>query len=314
MPGQPAARLTDKIICPMPNPVPPGPPTHTPPTGLPIVAVGCPTVLIDNKPAARIGDQCLCTAPAPVPNPILRGAFPVPIGTSPAGRMTDSGTHPGSLIAPPCCPTVLIGLAGTSGNPWAGNDECVKARTSRNPPPGSPSTNGQSYNNCGVESSRQIINRANNSNVSQETLLSQSINAGNAAGTPGVAPTFANGGTSAAQRVNILGANGVPAGTQAASMQNLETAVASGRGTISSVMAGTLWAGTPAGAGTPPGTGPHAILVTGVEYDENGNITNVIINDTGVGTCMQKIPAATFQNALAARGGVPHVVTNNPIW
>jgi hypothetical protein len=272
-------------------------------------------VQIDNQPAARIGDFSQCAVPALAPNPILRGAFPVPIEHQPAARMTDQGTHPGSVIAPPCCPTVLIGLAGTSGNPWAGLEECKKARTSRNPPPGSPSTNGQSYNNCGVESSRQVINRANNTNVSQENLLTQAINNGNAAGTPGVAPSFPDGGTTAAQRVNILTGNGVPAATTAgASMQELEVAVASGRGTISSVMAGTLWQGTPAGAGVPPGTGPHAILVTGVEYDENGNIKNVIINDTGAGTCMQSVPAAKFQNALAARGGVPHVVTNNPIW
>ncbi len=299
------------IACPVPQTTPAALP-HAPPPGLPIAMVGCPTVMIGGKPAARIGDQSICVAPAPLPNPILRGAFPVPIGFSPAARMTDSGTHPGSMITPPCCPTVTIGLAGTSGNPWAGNGQCVAAANGRNPPPGAvdptgaqlpANSPGQSYNNCGIESSRQIINQVSGGNIGQEALMQQ------VTGPLAPANMFAAGGTTAPQRAALLTANGVPASTVAPTMQNLEVAVGQGRGVIAAVDAGVLW---------PPGNAPlgsgHAILVTGVEYDDAGNITNVIINDTGMGTCAQKVPVATFQSALAARGGVSHVVTGNPIW
>lgn len=311
MSGQPAARVSDKIACAVPQATPAALP-HAPPPGLPIIPAGCLTVLIGGLPAARIGDQSICVGPAPLPNPILRGAFPVPIGFSPAARMTDQATHPGSMIMPPCCPTVTIGLAGTSGNPWAGDGQCQAAAAGRNPPPGALDPNGnqlpanspgQSYNNCGIESSRQIINQVSGGNIGQEALMQQ------VTGPLTPANMFAAGGTNAAGRAALLSANGVPAGTAAATMQNLEVAVGQGRGVISAVDAGVLW---------PPGSAPlgsgHAILVTGVEYDDAGNVKNVIINDTGMGTCAQKVPAANFQAALTARGGVPHVVTNNPIW
>ena len=79
-----------------------------------------------------------------------------------------------------------------------------------------PNTAGQSYNNCGVESSRQIIQQATGSNISQEALLQQSINGGLASqGAPGPAQMWNSGGTNPAQRAQILTNNGVPAATQA---------------------------------------------------------------------------------------------------
>jgi len=38
---------------------------------------------------------------------------------------------------------------------------------------------------------------------------------------------------------------------------------------------------------------------------------NVIINDTGAGTCGKSYPAATIKSALM---GDKHVVTKRPIW
>src|SRR5579884_3377654 len=103
MPGQPAARVGDNILCPVANPVPPGPPTHSVPPGLPIVPPGAPTVFIGNQPAARVGDKCLCITPAgPLPDPIIKGAFPVPIANAAAARATDNAAHPGSTIQLPC--------------------------------------------------------------------------------------------------------------------------------------------------------------------------------------------------------------------
>lgn len=302
--SQPAARIGDLHTCPMSD----GPKPHV---GGPINPPGCPTVLIGGSPAARVGDLATCVSPAP--DAIVKGAFPVPIGGQPAARMTDSTAHGGVITLG--CPIVLIGLAGTSGNPWAAKDACQAAAAGRNPPPGTtdpngnqlqPNTPGQSYNNCGVESSRQIINQATGASVSQEGLLNQAMSNGWANQVPG--NLWASGGTSPATRAAILQANGVPASMVPATMGDLELAVSQGRGVIAAVDAAPLWGGTTAAGSF------HAIVVTGVEYDEHGNIKNVIINDTGMGTCQQSIPVATFQQALAARGGAPHVVTNNPIW
>jgi len=295
MSGQPAARIGDMIVCPVPQATPAALP-HAPPPGLPISSPGCPTVLIGGQPAARIGDQSMCVAPAPTPNPVMRGAFPVRIGGSPAARLTDSGTHPGSMISPPCCPTVLIGLAGISGNIWAGQAACAAAAQGRT----SGSTQ-QSYQNCGVESSRQIINQAKGKNISEDTLLNNAMGKGWA---DKMAIRADSGGTSSAGRNSILASEGVPSSLQPQTMANIQGAVAEGRGVITAHNAGKLWGTTQSGG--------HAVVVTGIEYDSDGNPTRVFINDTGSGQCMNAIPASQFQNSLLP--GKKINVTSNPIW
>ena len=74
--GQPAARAGDMHICPMTTPTPGGPVAHM---GGPIIGPGSPTVSFGGQPAARVGDATFCLS-----------------------------SPPGS-IAPPGCPTVLIG-------------------------------------------------------------------------------------------------------------------------------------------------------------------------------------------------------------
>lgn len=94
-------------------------------------------------------------------------------------------------------------------------------------------------------------------------------------------------------------------------MGNLESSVASGRGNIVVVDSQTLWTN----GATPPSTGDHVVLVTGVEYDDDGNVTNVIINDTGTGTCSQSVPIGVWNQATApAIGNWRTNVTDNPIW
>ena len=349
MPGQPAARVGDMIACPVPQTTPAALP-HAPPPGLPIIPPGCPTVLIGGQPAARIGDSSLCLAPAPTPNAIVKGAMPVPIGGSPAARMTDSGAHPGSMISPPCCPTVLIGLAGTSGNPWAADKACLAAKNGRHPPPGSvdsagnplaANTPGQSYNNCGIESSRQIINQANpGANLTQEQALSQAIGIDPTVQVPlgsninGVAVTpqnqmYFSGGTVPSTQVALLGANGVPATTVAQGSANLATPVAQGNAAIVNLDAAVLWPAeqpgtTAASFGLTPGNGNgHAVLVTGYDYDDAGNITAAHVNDTGLGLCNVTVPIqalenaqTSFQNYSSANGFAPpqNVVTQVPVW
>jgi len=79
--GAPAARLTDMHTCPMQTPAGPAPIPHV---GGPIVGPGAPTVLIGGMPAAVVGDMVTCVGPP-------------------------------DTIAPPGCPTVLIGMGGGGG-------------------------------------------------------------------------------------------------------------------------------------------------------------------------------------------------------
>jgi uncharacterized Zn-binding protein involved in type VI secretion len=85
---QPAARLTDMHVCPMIT-------VLVPHVGGPILAPGCPTVLIGGLPAARMGDLAVCVGP---PDVIVLGAFTVLIGGQPAARMGDMTAHGGAIV------------------------------------------------------------------------------------------------------------------------------------------------------------------------------------------------------------------------
>jgi hypothetical protein len=90
--------------------------------------------------------------------------------------------------------------------------------------------------------------------------------------------------------------------------ENLGAALSDGRGVIVSVDAQPIW-----GPGAQPGS-LHAVTVTGAEYDDAGQLSNVIINDTGSGVGSQTIPAAQFHQAVAAHPASRLNVTNDPIW
>jgi len=119
MPGKPASRLTDLHTCPMST----GPVPHV---GGPIVAPGCPTVLIGSLPAARVTDQCVCVGP---PDIIVVGAFTTLIGKLPAARIGDQTAHGGVITVG--LPTVLIGDA-VPGSPAATAGAAAAAATSAN--------------------------------------------------------------------------------------------------------------------------------------------------------------------------------------
>src|SRR6476469_6554462 len=95
--GQPAARLKDPHVCPMVT-------VLVPHVGGPIVAPGCPTVLIGGMPAARATDMLTCVGP---PDAIVKGSATVLIGRLPAARMGDQTAHGGAIVFG--WPTVLIG-------------------------------------------------------------------------------------------------------------------------------------------------------------------------------------------------------------
>lgn len=309
-----AARVGDKHICPAPTPLP-----HV---GLTVIPVCSQNVETNSRQQARSGDRLQCI---PMINFIVTGSGTVQINGRLAARENDRTMHPPPGVIMAGSPNVLIGgptTGATLGNRERGIEACKAARAGRNPPSGAtspngnqlqPHTAGQSYNNCGVESARQIINQVNpDSPVSQEGLLQEAFQHHDA--TEVANNLYQSGGTTPQGRVNILERNNVPSHTETGSMDNLAQSVAEGRGVIAAVMAGTMWpVSAPQAKGPPPGEGPHAILVTGVEFDEQGNIKNVIINDTGTGQCGVSVPAATFEQALSERGA-SHVVTDDPIW
>jgi uncharacterized Zn-binding protein involved in type VI secretion len=69
-----------------------------------------------------------------------------------------------------------------------------------------------------------------------------------------------------------------------------------------------------------PDPGNHAVVVTGVELDKDGNVTAVFINDTGAGECGKKLPASQFAAAMRDLpshkevGGSSLLVTKGAIW
>jgi uncharacterized Zn-binding protein involved in type VI secretion len=93
----PAARLTDMHVCPMVTGI-------VPHVGGPIIAPGCPTVLIGFLPAARVTDMAVCVGP---PDMIAMGSTSVLIGFLPAARIGDMTVHGGLIVLGEF--TVMIG-------------------------------------------------------------------------------------------------------------------------------------------------------------------------------------------------------------
>ena len=75
-----------------------------PHVGGPIVAPGCPTVLIGFLPAARVTDMAICVGP---PDVIVMGSTSVMIGFLPAARIGDMTVHGGVIVLGEF--TVMIG-------------------------------------------------------------------------------------------------------------------------------------------------------------------------------------------------------------
>jgi uncharacterized Zn-binding protein involved in type VI secretion len=280
----------DIHVCSTPNPIP-----HV---GGPIIK-GSSTVLSNGLPQARSTDQCLCAGGPP--NFIVTGSSTVLVDKFMAVRMTDKTMHPPPGMIVIGSPNILIGgpTAGcTLGGGPAARKACQAAAGGR----ASGSTQ-QSMGNCGLESCRQLINQNNPNPISEQNLYNQAVKDGNAGVDPKLSET---GGTSPAERQAVLAKNGVPSSLQDPTMENIQQNVAEGRGVITSHDCGKLWGNSQ--------TGGHAILVTGVHYDENGNPDTVITNDTGVtsGNCARSVPVNQFKNSL--RPGRQMNVTNNRVW
>jgi uncharacterized Zn-binding protein involved in type VI secretion len=119
----PAARITDMHTCPMVNP---GPVPHV---GGPEVS-GSPDVITGFQPQGRVGDTLICV---PATDKVAMGSPTVLVNNKMAARLGDPTVHGGVLVSG--CPTVIIGQSGQgatlagaakTGTPFC--EECEKAK------------------------------------------------------------------------------------------------------------------------------------------------------------------------------------------
>jgi uncharacterized Zn-binding protein involved in type VI secretion len=119
----PAARITDMHTCPMVNP---GPVPHV---GGPEVS-GSPDVITGFQPQGRVGDTLVCV---PATDKVAMGSPTVLVNNKMAARLGDPTVHGGVLVSG--CPTVIIGQSGQgatlagaakTGTPFC--EECEKAK------------------------------------------------------------------------------------------------------------------------------------------------------------------------------------------
>lgn len=231
----------------------------------------------------------------------MTGAATVLIGNQPAGRATEKTLHgPGVLVG--ASPDVLIGgpsTGATLGGGASALGACMAAAAGR-----SSGSQKQTWGNCGIESIRQIINQATGANLDDKTLADDAVAHGD---TPERTPRdHSFGGTNPADRRALLERHGVPSSEVLASPADLVQAVAEERGVITSHDAGLLW-------DDPRYNGSgHAVVMTGVTFDEDGQPKSVTFNDTGTGECGNTIAADQFFGSL--RPWRPANITDRPIW
>lgn len=284
-----ASRVADQHVCPLST-------SGVPHVGGPVLPPGAATVWINDQPAARATDRATCVGPVDF---IVTGAGTVMLMDQNAARMTDHCMHGGTLVQGSTNveidgPTVGAVL----GNPTRGAALCQEAAAGRT----SGQTN-QSYPNCGVEASRLVIREATGNDLGEEALLDRAMDNGWATRR---ATRERSGGSSPGEREALLRDQGVESHQEGQSMSNITQAVAEGRGVITSHVAGRLW-------GTAH-RGGHAVQVTGLRYDADGNLTHVITNDTGRanGNCSREYTTAAFSGSLRSTRNAN--VTDEPIW
>ena len=310
--GLPAARITDEV-------------DHRHASG--DILEGSPNVTIGGLRAARVGDKVKHGWGTEV---IVEGEPTVTINGLFAARMTDAVSCGGHISTG--CGTVTIGHARgrVVGNVQAGQKMCIAAAKGRKNTLdrmlGGLKPTQQSYNNCGVESARQIINQATGKKLTEDELLQAALDDGLADRgdptnvPPGSPPRKQDGITIPEQRQAILGGWGdysVDSTIEASSLDNISQALSSGKGVIADVDAHYLWENIP-GIKQPNFGAFHAVTITGIEYDSNGNIVNIIINDTGTGQCSRRVPVDTWNKAVQGVRDAKYTpsinVTDKPIF
>lgn len=267
---------------------------------------GAPTIRINSQSSVRVGDAFTCGG---CPNRVQTGASTVTFGGEFAARLTDRSDHGGRVIIGSI--DVVIGGPTGMGCVGAGKSTCEGMASGR-----TSGKTSQSYGNCVLESVRQIIQRATSSKVTEDELLARALRKPDVANTPGT--KTAHGGANGEVGRQLLEEVGVPAERMPASgpatLATIKQAISERRGTVAFVDPHEF------SPGLYPNPSNHAVLVTGVELDKDGNVTAVFINDTGAGECGKRVPASQFGSALRnlpaekGTGGARLLVTKGPVW
>ncbi|HEX8427680.1 type VI secretion system tube protein TssD [Hymenobacter sp.] len=196
----------------------------------------------------------------------------------------------------------------------------------------------QRYNNCGVQCCQQIVRQVTGINYEEEELLEKAI------AKPGCYAYDDNMGpfhglTSDESMRDFLNVQGIPATVfktptrvsvddraagktlkefQITSLtKKLTEALKENKGVIAAVDSGQLWHNSPTGDG-------HAVLITTGLFDEEGQLTHVLLNDTAVANIEHQqnrrlstteiLSAFTEFRDLAGRNNSSLIITNAPIW
>lgn len=265
---------------------------------------GLVSVRVNGQPAVRAGDRFVCGG---CRNRMQTGASTVTIGGELAARLNDKSEHGGFVTRG--SGTVFIGGPMGMGCLGAGTSMCQAMAAGRRS-----GETRQSYGNCVLESVRQIIRRAKGSKLTEDEMIAHALARGLADNKPG---TDEHGGSSGTRGQRILEEFGIPAERMPsqgpATLGTIKQAIAERRGVVAFVDPKDIWPGMIK-------SGCHAVVVTGVELDEDGNVTAVFINDTGRGDCARRVSASEFGAAMRNLptdkdvGGASLLVTKGAIW
>lgn len=206
-----------------------------------------------------------------------------------------------SIVTPPMVLQEDTIVARPIGRPFAAAKACVEAAETRKSKHAF-----QSYNNCGLESWRIFINhqrrQSGEAAVSEDEVLSLAITRRWAADSD--QPEL-RGGSGADGQVALLAHFGVTASVMEQS---------------SALVVKTVLQGIPISVGIDPskvwpsryGSGVHAVVVTGVEFDEVGEVVGYTVNDTGQGECGLHVSKARLDAAMIPHGHA--VVVQDRTW
>ncbi len=260
--GLPAARDKDPSAC-----------SHGP---TPIDASSTAGVNVNGRKAGKTADPSGCPGKF-----ITTGSSTVKINARLAARMTDLTTD-GQIILGSL--DVFIGgprAGDTIGALGAQTKACEAAAATR-----ASGKKNQSAGNCGLEAWRNTINRDRARRglppMTEQQLLDQALSHKPplAVNNPG---HHNHGATNANDRGTLLKENGIETEQKPQSVEALRDEVEAGKAvsvTIhpyhwGSYVTEDWW---------------HEVAVTGIEYDDKGQIAAIYINDTGLGTCGDRIP------------------------
>jgi hypothetical protein len=142
------------------------------------------------------------------------------------------------------------------------------------------------WGTCGLVSCANVLRMAGkNADESQMVSFASSYNV-----------CGDEGGTNYSQRQFILSQHGIGSTLQAATIENIDAAIAEGRGVIASVRANDLWQ-------DPDASGLHAITITSVKRDRAGDILGFYVCDSGTGgkDSAKYYSADHIKNSLSGR-------------